>query len=101
MENALLEWILQSQDKIILTDNICLEKAKVFAQMLNIPLTVTEHFTGLAISYKVTQKIICFDLDMDFLLDNNNMVTAIVMINELIHLVKLYHATVIYCEQNV
>ena len=44
--------------------------------------------------------IICFDLDMDFLLDNN-MVTAIVMINELIHLVKLYHATVIYCEQNV
>ena len=39
LENALLEWILQSQDKIILTDNICLEKAKVFAQMLNIPLS--------------------------------------------------------------
>ena len=36
LENALLEWILQSQDKIILTDDICLEKAKVFAQMLNI-----------------------------------------------------------------
>src|SRR5205085_1992979 len=44
--------------------------------------------------------IICFDLDMDFLLDNN-IVTAIVMINELIHLVKLYHAIVIYCEQNI
>jgi len=39
LENALLEWILRSQDKIILTDNICLEKAKVFAQMLNIPLS--------------------------------------------------------------
>src|SRR6185312_17387897 len=39
LENALLEWILRSQDKIILTDNICLEKAKVFAQMLNISLS--------------------------------------------------------------
>jgi hypothetical protein len=37
---------------------------------------------------------------MDFLLDNN-MVTAIVMINKLMHLVKLYYATVIDCEQNV
>ena len=35
---------------------------------------------------------------MDFLLDNN-MVTAIVMINKLIHLVKLYHTTVIDCKQ--
>ena len=39
LENALLVWILQSQNKIILTDSICSEKAKVFAQMLNIPLT--------------------------------------------------------------
>src|SRR6185312_8667722 len=39
LENALLEWILRSQDKIILTDNICSEKAKVFAQMLNISLS--------------------------------------------------------------
>src|SRR5438132_514828 len=39
--------------------------------------------------------IICFDLDMDFLLDYN-MVTAIVMINELIYLVKLY-----YCQARV
>ena len=55
---------------------------------------------GLAISYKLHKIIICFDLDMDFLLDNN-IVTAIVMINELIHLVKLYHTKVIDCEQNV
>jgi len=37
---------------------------------------------------------------MDFLLDNN-MVTTIVMINELIHLVKFYHTTVIDCKQDV
>ena len=66
--------------------------------------SVTEHFTKFLIDLqfhiRLHKIIICFDLDMDFLLDNN-MVTAIVMINELIHLVKLYHATVIYCEQNV
>ena len=67
---------------------------------MELAIAVTEHFTGLAISYKLHEIIICFDLDMDFLLDNN-MVTAIVIINELIHLVKLYHITVIDCEQNV
>ena len=70
----------------------------------NFPLPVIEHFTKFLIDLqfhiRLHKIIICFDLDMDFLLDNN-MVTAIVMINELIHLVKLYHATVIYCEQNV
>jgi len=68
------------------------------------PLAVTEHFTKFLIDLqfhiRLHKIIICFDLYMDFLLDNN-MVTAIVMINELIYLVKLYHATVIYCEQNV
>ena len=37
IENALYEWILRSQDKIILTDAILTEKAKNFAQLLNIP----------------------------------------------------------------
>ncbi|CAG8670532.1 2937_t:CDS:1 [Ambispora gerdemannii] len=36
IENTLLEWILRSQDKITLTDAILVEKAKNFAQMLNI-----------------------------------------------------------------
>jgi len=39
-------------------------------------------------------------LTWTFLLDNN-MITAIVMINKLMHLVKLYYATVIDCEQNI
>ncbi|CAG8474641.1 4926_t:CDS:2, partial [Cetraspora pellucida] len=37
LENALLEWILQNQDRVILSDAIVVEKAKVFANMLNIP----------------------------------------------------------------
>jgi len=49
---------------------------------------------------KLHKIIICFDLDMDFLLDNN-MITAIVMINKLMHLVKLYYTVIIDCEKNV
>ncbi|CAG8819754.1 20227_t:CDS:1, partial [Gigaspora rosea] len=37
LENALLEWILQNQDKIVLSDAILIEKAKSFAQILRIP----------------------------------------------------------------
>jgi hypothetical protein len=33
----LLEWILQNQDKVILSDAILIEKAKNFAHMLCIP----------------------------------------------------------------
>ena len=71
-----------------------------------IRITVTEHFTKFLIDLqfhiKLHKIIICFDLDMDFLLDNN-MITAIVMINKLIimHLVKLYYTTVIDCGKNV
>jgi Tc5 transposase DNA-binding domain/Fission yeast centromere protein N-terminal domain len=36
IENALQEWILRSQSKIILTDAILMEKAKNFAQILHI-----------------------------------------------------------------
>ncbi|CAG8677599.1 14215_t:CDS:2 [Cetraspora pellucida] len=37
LENALLEWILQNQVRVILSDAIVVEKVKVFANMLNIP----------------------------------------------------------------
>ena len=37
LENTLLEWILQNQDKVVLSDAILVEKAKSFAQRLNIP----------------------------------------------------------------
>src|SRR2546422_9870638 len=74
------------------------------SEYLYLAVSVTEHFTKFLIDLqfhiRLHRIIICFDLDMDFLLDNN-MVTAIVMINELIHPVKLYYATVIDCEQNV
>lgn len=36
IEDALLEWVLRSQDRIILTDAILIEKAKNFAQMLHV-----------------------------------------------------------------
>ena len=52
LENALLEWILRSQDKIILTDNICSEKAKVFAQMLNIPFSDFKFSNGWLFKFK-------------------------------------------------
>ena len=91
-----------------LTNKSSASLAKMFKAIYGDPnnhlTSVTEHFTKFLIDLqfhiRLHKIIICFDLDMDFLLDNN-MVTAIVMINELIHLVKLYHATVIYCEQNV
>ena len=67
-------------------------------------IPVTEHFTKFLIDLqfhiKLHKIIICFDLDMDFLLDNN-MITAIVMINKLMHLVKLYYTVIIDCEKNV
>ncbi|CAG8690448.1 25980_t:CDS:1, partial [Gigaspora rosea] len=37
LENALLEWVLQNQERVILSDAILIEKAKTFAQMLEIP----------------------------------------------------------------
>ncbi|CAG8681177.1 20259_t:CDS:1 [Gigaspora rosea] len=37
LENTLIEWILQSQERIILSDEIIVEKAKSFAESLNIP----------------------------------------------------------------
>ena len=60
---------------------------------------ISQNFDWLAISSNATQTIICFDLDMDFLLDNNMITAAIVIINKLMHLVKFYYATVIDCEQ--
>jgi arginine repressor len=36
LENTLFEWILQSQERIILADDIIIEKAKNFARLLNI-----------------------------------------------------------------
>ncbi|CAG8808151.1 14182_t:CDS:2, partial [Cetraspora pellucida] len=36
LKNALLEWILQNQDQIILSDDIIIEKAKYYAQLLKI-----------------------------------------------------------------
>ncbi|CAG8689713.1 25459_t:CDS:1, partial [Gigaspora rosea] len=36
LENTLLEWVLQYQDKIIISDSILIEKAKTFANMLKI-----------------------------------------------------------------
>ncbi|KAF0534397.1 CENP-b protein 1 [Gigaspora margarita] len=36
LENSLLEWILQSQEQIILSNAIVIKKAKSFAQLLNI-----------------------------------------------------------------
>ena len=57
-------------------------------------------FTRYLLMYSLPILCICFDLDMDFLLDNN-MITAIVMINKLMHLVKLYYTAIIDCEKNV
>ncbi|CAG8731540.1 22072_t:CDS:2 [Cetraspora pellucida] len=37
LENTLLEWVLQNQERVILSDAILIEKAKTFAQMLEIP----------------------------------------------------------------
>ncbi|CAG8452718.1 16651_t:CDS:2 [Gigaspora rosea] len=37
LENSLLKWVLQNQNRIILSDAIIIEKAKAFAQMLQIP----------------------------------------------------------------
>ncbi|CAG8536038.1 1294_t:CDS:1, partial [Gigaspora rosea] len=37
LENALIEWILQSQESIVLSDEIIIEKAKNFAKLLHIP----------------------------------------------------------------
>ncbi|CAG8758597.1 44531_t:CDS:1, partial [Gigaspora margarita] len=36
LANILFEWILQSQERIILSDNVIIEKAKNFARSLNI-----------------------------------------------------------------
>ncbi|CAG8797264.1 9532_t:CDS:1, partial [Cetraspora pellucida] len=36
LENALLKWILQNQDQIILSDDIIIKKAKYYAQLLKI-----------------------------------------------------------------
>ncbi|CAG8723179.1 4594_t:CDS:1, partial [Gigaspora rosea] len=40
LDNSLLEWILQNQDQIILSDAILIEKANSFAQLLNIPYQI-------------------------------------------------------------
>ena len=37
LENALYEWVIQMQAKVILTDAILMQKAKDFSQLLNIP----------------------------------------------------------------
>ncbi|CAG8626907.1 984_t:CDS:2, partial [Paraglomus occultum] len=37
LENALYEWVIQMQTKVILTDAILVQKAKDFSQLLNIP----------------------------------------------------------------
>ncbi|CAG8826252.1 10111_t:CDS:1, partial [Cetraspora pellucida] len=37
LENALYEWILQSQEHITLSDELIIEKAKNFGKMLRIP----------------------------------------------------------------
>ncbi|CAG8620411.1 7727_t:CDS:2 [Gigaspora rosea] len=37
LEDILYRWILQSQDSVILSDKIIIEKAKQFAKLLNIP----------------------------------------------------------------
>ncbi|CAG8692602.1 28452_t:CDS:1, partial [Racocetra persica] len=37
LKNILLEWVLQNQDQITISNTIIIEKAKSFAQLLNIP----------------------------------------------------------------
>ncbi|CAG8707726.1 20099_t:CDS:2 [Dentiscutata erythropus] len=48
LENTLLEWVLQNQERVILSDAILIEKAKTFAQMLEIPDLNLEPDTTLA-----------------------------------------------------
>src|SRR6185369_15960584 len=85
IENALYEWVLRSQDKIILTDAILTEKAKNFAQLLNIPSDNFKFSCGWLSKFKKRHNITqIVKHGEDASADNNAIIIAIPQLREIL-----------------
>ncbi|CAG8507673.1 10705_t:CDS:2 [Scutellospora calospora] len=85
LENSLLEWILQNQDHIILSDAILIEKAKSFAKLLKIPNNSLKFSHGWLYKFKKRHGISqIIQHGEDASVDDNVVATAIPKLRELL-----------------